>query len=63
MELLEVTDSEDEIPEGWEERSTPEGRVYYANHTTKETQWNHPVTQKTKILTGGNLTKSIKLVL
>jgi len=30
MELLEETDSEDEIPEGWEERSTPEGRVYYA---------------------------------
>ena len=30
MELLEDTDTEDEIPEGWEERSTPEGRVFYA---------------------------------
>lgn len=30
MELLDVTDSEDELPEGWEERATPAGRVYYA---------------------------------
>jgi hypothetical protein len=24
------TDSEDELPEGWEERVTLDGRVYYA---------------------------------
>lgn len=31
MELLEnATDSEDELPEGYEERVTPYGRVYYA---------------------------------
>ena len=30
MELLEATDSEDEIPEGWEERVTPDGQIYYA---------------------------------
>ncbi len=31
MNLLDDgTDSEDELPAGWEERVTPEGRVYYA---------------------------------
>ena len=26
------SDSEDELPPGWEERSTVDGNVYYANH-------------------------------
>ena len=30
MEILDATDSEDELPEGWEERVTIEGQVYYA---------------------------------
>lgn len=31
MELIEGgTDSEDELPVGWEERVTVDGRVYYA---------------------------------
>lgn len=34
--------SEESLPEGWEERRTPEGRLYYVNHTTKTTQWNRP---------------------
>ena len=29
MELLE-TDSEDELPPGWEERCTVDGQVFYA---------------------------------
>lgn len=32
-----------ELPEGWEERKTPNGRVYYVNHVMKTTQWNRPV--------------------
>lgn len=53
MEHLEAeTDSEDELPEGWEERTTVEGRVYYANHKDKSTQWEHPITNKRKNLTG-----------
>lgn len=28
--FLPDTDSEDELPIGWEERATPEGQVYYA---------------------------------
>ncbi|XP_022082243.1 WW domain-containing oxidoreductase-like [Acanthaster planci] len=46
------TDSEDELPAGWEERSTPDGRVFYANHQHRETQWQHPKTGKKKRITG-----------
>ncbi|ESO87819.1 hypothetical protein LOTGIDRAFT_166117 [Lottia gigantea] len=46
------TDSEDEIPPAWEERVTFEGKVYYANHETKATQWTHPTTGKKKEVKG-----------
>ena len=46
--LLPETDSEDELPPGWEERATLEGDVYYANHLHKSTQWTHPRTGKRK---------------
>ena len=29
------SDSEDELPPGWEERATLEGQVYYANRDTQ----------------------------
>uniref|UniRef100_T1JG98 E3 ubiquitin-protein ligase n=1 Tax=Strigamia maritima TaxID=126957 RepID=T1JG98_STRMM len=32
----------DELPEGWEERRTPNGRLYYVNHFTRSTQWDRP---------------------
>lgn len=32
----------DVLPEGWEERKTANGRVYYVNHVTKSTQWDRP---------------------
>lgn len=32
----------DVLPEGWEERRTTNGRVYYVNHMTKSTQWDKP---------------------
>lgn len=41
---LPDSDSEDELPPGWEERVTTDGSVYYANHLTKNTQWTHPRT-------------------
>jgi len=34
--------SEDSLPEGWEERRTDNGRIYYVNHATKSTQWDRP---------------------
>ncbi|KAB7501814.1 WW domain-containing oxidoreductase [Armadillidium nasatum] len=46
------TDSEDEIPPGWEERCTTDGLVFYAFHETKTTQWTHPRTGKRKRVTG-----------
>ncbi|XP_032589924.1 E3 ubiquitin-protein ligase Smurf1 [Drosophila grimshawi] len=30
------------LPEGWEERRTGNGRIYYVNHATKSTQWDRP---------------------
>ena len=46
------TDSEDELPPGWEERATPGGEVYYANHLQLSTQWTHPRTGKKKTVSG-----------
>lgn len=40
------TDSDDELPHGWEERATDEGWVYYASHILKRTQWENPKTGK-----------------
>ncbi len=50
--FLPETDSEDELPGGWEERSTAAGDVYYANHNTKCTQWTHPRTGRRKRVSG-----------
>lgn len=30
------------LPDGWEERRTENGRLYYVNHRTKTTQWVKP---------------------
>ncbi|KAJ8343780.1 hypothetical protein SKAU_G00311090 [Synaphobranchus kaupii] len=49
---LEDTDSEDELPPGWEERTTKDGWVYYANHDEMKTQWEHPKTGKKRRCAG-----------
>ncbi|XP_042562643.1 WW domain-containing oxidoreductase-like, partial [Clupea harengus] len=49
---MDDTDSEDELPPGWEERSTKDGWVYYANHDDMKTQWEHPKTGKKKRCAG-----------
>ena len=46
--FLPESDSEDELPPGWEERATLSGAVYYANHALASTQWTHPRTGKRK---------------
>jgi len=39
----EVTEQrQSPLPDGWEDRRTPDGRVYYVNHVTKTTQWSRP---------------------
>lgn len=42
------SDSEDELPAGWEERVTEAGKIFYACHHTKQTQWKHPITGRQK---------------
>ena len=32
----------DKLPEGWEERKTPDGLKYWANPNKKLAQWKHP---------------------
>ncbi|EPY85792.1 hypothetical protein CB1_000349012 [Camelus ferus] len=39
---LDDTDSEDELPPGWEQRTTKDGWVYYANHINKRTTYLDP---------------------
>jgi len=42
-ETSEFTNSEEHfLPPGWEIRTMDDGRIYYANHLTKSTQWEHP---------------------
>lgn len=51
------------LPEGWEERKTPDGRVYYVNHVTRTTQWSRPTqpASQTAVVTNGqNGTETIQ---
>jgi hypothetical protein len=41
--LSKFSDDED-LPEGWEARSTLSGRVYYVNHFTRTSHWERPTT-------------------
>ncbi|XP_011506541.1 PREDICTED: WW domain-containing oxidoreductase [Ceratosolen solmsi marchali] len=50
--ILNDSDSDDELPPGWEERASHDGNVYYVNHFTKGTQWTHPQTGRKKIVEG-----------
>ncbi|XP_042242157.1 E3 ubiquitin-protein ligase SMURF1-like isoform X2 [Homarus americanus] len=34
--------SPDDLPDGWEERRTPTGRLYYVNHHDRTTTWERP---------------------
>ncbi|XP_062997461.1 WW domain-containing oxidoreductase [Elgaria multicarinata webbii] len=49
---LDDTDSDEELPPGWEERTTKDGWVYYANHLEERTQWDHPKSGKRKRVSG-----------
>ena len=33
------------LPDGWEKRVEPNGRVYFVNHKNRTTQWEDPRTQ------------------
>ncbi|XP_014261551.1 E3 ubiquitin-protein ligase SMURF2 [Cimex lectularius] len=41
-----TNESSQELPSGWEERRTPEGRLFYVNHRTETTQWTLPTAER-----------------
>ncbi|CRL02510.1 CLUMA_CG015352, isoform A [Clunio marinus] len=48
-----------ELPTGWEQAKTHEGKIYYINHNTRTTQWEDPRIQAaTTALSNGNLFSS-----
>ncbi|CAH0714584.1 unnamed protein product, partial [Brenthis ino] len=44
------SDSEDELPPGWEEKSTEDGNVYFINTCNNKIQWTHPRTGHKKVI-------------
>ena len=40
--------SDDELPSGWESRTTDKGQVFFINHSTQKTTWSHPKSVKKK---------------
>ncbi|KAJ8482507.1 hypothetical protein ONZ45_g14927 [Pleurotus djamor] len=44
------------LPEGWEERSTPEGRPYFVDHRTRTTTWVDPRRQQLAQIAQGSTT-------
>ncbi|XP_055917244.1 E3 ubiquitin-protein ligase SMURF2 [Eupeodes corollae] len=50
----EDNSSESNLPDAWEERRTPNGRVYYVNHSTKSTQWDRPTHSENAQLNGNH---------
>ncbi|CAM4759985.1 unnamed protein product [Rotaria magnacalcarata] len=43
-------ESDDELPSNWEMGKTNDGRIFYIDHQTKNTQWEHPITKKLKMI-------------
>ncbi|XP_065174749.1 WW domain-containing oxidoreductase-like [Sycon ciliatum] len=39
-----------ELPDGWDEGITDDGKVFYVCHLTRETQWSHPKTNRMRVL-------------
>lgn len=48
------------LPEGWEERKTADGRVYFVNHVTKTTQWSRPTQPASMIQLTNTATSNVK---
>ncbi|KAL8658219.1 MAG: hypothetical protein Q9202_007616 [Teloschistes flavicans] len=41
-------EEDDGLPEGWEEKQTPEGRTYYIDHHSKTSTWDPPCSSGAK---------------
>lgn len=46
-------ESDDELPANWQRAKTSDGHVFYVNHQTQNTQWEHPITKKIHIIPQG----------
>ncbi|CAG9785741.1 unnamed protein product [Diatraea saccharalis] len=44
------SDSDDDLPGGWVQKSTEDGNVYYVNSCTNKIQWTHPRTGCKKVI-------------
>ncbi|CAH2991111.1 unnamed protein product [Chilo suppressalis] len=44
------SDSDDDLPGGWVQKSTEDGNVYYVNSLTNKIQWTHPRTGRKKVI-------------
>ncbi|KAI9691308.1 MAG: hypothetical protein M1820_009771 [Bogoriella megaspora] len=49
-----------ELPSGWEQRHTPEGRAYFVDHNTRTTTWVDPRRQQYIRMYGQNTNNSIQ---
>lgn len=43
-------ESDDELPANWQRAKANDGRVFYINHQTQQTQWDHPITGQVKVI-------------
>ena len=48
------------LPDGWEKRVEPNGRVYFVNHKNRTTQWEDPRTQG-QVRLSTNISRHIKI--
>ncbi len=46
-------ESDDELPTNWQAGKTGDGHIFYINHQTQQTQWEHPVTKQVKVISKG----------
>jgi len=56
-------ESDDELPANWQAGKTNDGRVFYIDHQTQKTQWEHPVTNKVKVIPKGKFFFSIEIIM
>ena len=45
------------LSSNWEIAQTTDGRIFYVNHQTKQTQWEHPITKKIENMSQGDFKK------
>jgi hypothetical protein len=52
-------ESDDDLPVNWQAAKTADGHIFYVNHQTKHTQWEHPITKQVNVISQGNQSNDI----